>query len=188
MSPFTKEQNKTVVTYEGYFDTSDSSVFESVYKLDEETVAFLFRSGSTYRYNNIPESVMTEIFDPEISLGAYYAQNIRGVYHGDRLGWNNDLEFVPAEQLSISYDNSDQENHVTEKPTFGQGLSYAALMKQYVDEFDSTRSEEVEETVEEESFVVNITMSTGVSAADLVDFIEKTLERNSVSKVEIVRS
>jgi hypothetical protein len=127
---------------------------------------------------------MKDIFDPEISLGAYYAQNIRGIYHGDRLGWNNDLEFVPAEQLSISYDNVSSK----ELPTFGQGLSYAALMKQYVDEFDSTRSEEVEETVEEESFVVNITMSTGVSATELVEFIEKTLERNSVSKVEIVRS
>ena len=184
MSPFTKEENKTVVTYEGYFDTSDSSVFESVYKLDEETVAFLFRSGSTYRYNNIPEKVMTDIFDPEISLGAYYAQNIRGTYHGDRLGWNNDLEFVPAEQLSISYDNVSSK----ELPTFGQGVSYASLMQQYEDEFDSTRSEEVEETTTEGNFVVNITMSTGVSASDLVNFIEKTLERNSVSKVEIVRS
>lgn len=184
MSPFTKEENKTVVTYEGYFDTSDSSVFESVYKLDEETVAFLFRSGSTYRYNNIPEKVMTDIFDPEISLGAYYAQNIRGIYRGDRLGWNNDLEFVPAEQLSISYDNVSSK----EPPTFGQGVSYASLMQQYEDEFDSTRSEEVEETTPEGNFVVNITMSTGVSASDLVNFIEKTLERNSVSKVEIVRS
>jgi hypothetical protein len=184
MSPFTKEENKTVVTYEGYFDTSDSSVFESVYKLDEETVAFLFRSGSTYRYNNIPEKVMTDIFDPEISLGAYYAQNIRGIYHGDRLGWNNDLEFVPAEQLSISYGNVSSK----ELPTFDQGVSYASLMQQYEDEFDSTRSEEVEETTTEGNFVVNITMSTGVSASDLVNFIEKTLERNSVSKVEIVRS
>ena len=188
MSPFTQEQNKTVVTYEGYFDTSDSSVFEAVYKLDDETVAFLFRSGSTYQYNNIPESVMTDIFDPEISLGAYYAQSIRGVYQGARLGWNNDLEFIPAEQLSISYENSASGKHAKSTPTFDQGVSYASLMQQYEDEFDSTRSEDAETAAKEDSFVVNITMSTGVSASDLVDFIEKTLERNSVSKVEIVRS
>lgn len=171
MSPLT--YNRTVLHYTGVMDTENSTVFDKIYRLEGGDTAFVFKTGSVHSYD-LPQHVVSELFDPTISLGAYYTNEIRGKYQSTRVGSVDQVEFVQCS------------DHSDDVPTFDQGISYAQMM---ANAFASTDvdEEESDSTIDQEkAFVVSVTLTTTVPASELTDFIRTASERETFTKIEIL--
>ena len=171
MSPLT--YNRTVLHYTGVMDTENSTVFSKIYRLEGGETAFVFKTGSVHSYD-LPQGVVSELFDPNISLGSYYTNEIRGRYDSRRIGRVDEVEFVQCS------------DHNDSTPTFEQGISYAQMM---ANAFSATESEAQESDLtvnKEKTFVVSVTLTTTVPANELEDFVRTASQRETFTKIEIL--